>query len=91
MEPDIPPSYLITAEEYGAFLVELFDEWYEDGYPTISIRTFDAFLQSYLEVPSNLCVHGDKCDSGIVVEYNGDIYPCDFFVDASHRLGNILE
>jgi uncharacterized protein len=25
-----------------------------------------------------------------VVESNGDVYPCDFFVDASWRLGNVL-
>ena len=31
----------------------------------------------------------ETCDSYVVVEYNGDIYPCDFFVHPGWRLGNI--
>jgi uncharacterized protein len=27
----------------------------------------------------------------IVVEHNGDFYSCDHFVDADHRIGNIIE
>ena len=91
VEPEKAAAYLITPEEYGEFLVELFDEWYEGGFPATSVRTFDAILQSYLGMPSDLCLYGERCDSGIVVEYNGDIYPCDFYVSEAHRLGNVLE
>ncbi|GAH46004.1 unnamed protein product, partial [marine sediment metagenome] len=31
-----------------------------------------------------------KCANYIVVEWNGDIYPCDFFVYEKYKLGNIL-
>ena len=91
VEPDVAPSYLITPEEYGEFLIDLFDEWYEGGFPTTSVRTFDAILQSYLGMPNDFCVYSERCDSGIVVEYNGDIYPCDFYVSEDRRLGNIME
>jgi uncharacterized protein len=91
VEPDVPPAYLITAEEYGEFLVQLFDEWYEGGFPSMSVRTFDAVLQSYLGLPNDLCVYGEKCDAGIVVEYNGDVYPCDFYISEHWRLGNAVE
>jgi uncharacterized protein len=33
----------------------------------------------------------EACDSYAVVEYNGDVYPCDFFVEREWKLGNILE
>jgi uncharacterized protein len=89
-EPEKPAAYSISPEEYGEFLVQLFDEWYQDGKPRISIRTFDSFLQSYLGAPNELCVHGDSCTAALVVEYNGDVYPCDFFVHPSWKLGNIL-
>ncbi len=89
-DPEKPAAYLISPEEYGEFLVQLFDEWYEDGRPTISIRTFDSFLQSCLGVPSELCVHGDSCGGALVVEYNGDVYPCDFYVHAHWKLGNVF-
>jgi uncharacterized protein len=31
----------------------------------------------------------ETCDSYAVVEYNGDVYPCDFFVEQSWKLGNV--
>jgi uncharacterized protein len=31
----------------------------------------------------------ETCDSYVVIEYNGDVYPCDFFVESSWKLGNI--
>ena len=31
----------------------------------------------------------ESCDSYVVVEYNGDIYPCDFFVEGGWKLGNV--
>jgi len=91
VEPDLPSAYLITAEEYGEFLAGLFDEWYENGFPSTSVRTFDAILQSYLGVPNELCVYGEECNAGIVVEYNGDVYPCDFYISEHWRLGNVVE
>lgn len=30
------------------------------------------------------------CDSYVVVEYNGDIYPCDFFVERDWKIGNMM-
>jgi uncharacterized protein len=89
--PEAAPTYLITPEQYGRFLCEIFDEWYENGFPTISIRIFDNFLQNYLGMPAELCVHSDTCDAGIVVEHNGDLYPCDFYIHPAWRLGNIME
>jgi uncharacterized protein len=31
----------------------------------------------------------ETCDSYVVVEYNGDVYPCDFFVEKDWKLGNV--
>lgn len=32
----------------------------------------------------------ETCDSYAVVEYNGDVFPCDFFVEKDWKLGNVL-
>src|SRR5260370_232987 len=32
----------------------------------------------------------ETCDSYVVVEYNGDVYPCDFFVEGVWKLGNVV-
>jgi uncharacterized protein len=34
---------------------------------------------------------GRNCQQYLVVEHNGDIYPCDFFVEPQLRLGNVLD
>ena len=91
IEPEKPPAYLVSSEQYGEFLTDLFDEWYQDGIPRISIRTFDNFLQSYLGIQNELCAHSDNCNAGIVVEYNGDVYPCDFYIHPQWKLGNIFQ
>lgn len=89
--PDEPATYLVNREQYGQFLVDAFDAWYDDGFPTVSVRLFDTFLQSLLGTRPGMCVHSDRCDSGIVVEYNGDVFPCDFYVHPRWRLGNVME
>lgn len=91
IQPLKSPSYLITPEKYAEFLVALFDEWYGNGTPTVSVRIFDNFLESYLGVQNELCVHSRSCNSGIVVEHNGDVYPCDFYIHPRWKLGNIFE
>ena len=88
-EPDKPPRYLITPEEYGAFMCEAFDIWYGDGNPTFSIRFFDNMLQSYLNREPDLCIHRSMCPTSLVLEQNGDAYPCDFYINDAHRLGNV--
>ena len=83
--------YLISAEAYGAFLCRTFDEWWNGGYPTVSVLSFDALLQALLRLPQDLCIHAPRCSSALVVEWNGDTYPCDFFIHGDHYLGNVLE
>lgn len=90
-DPYKPPAYLISPQEYGHFLTEAFDLWYEGGAPTTSIRIFDNFLQSHLGIPNDQCVHSDSCNAGIVIEYDGSAYPCDFYVHPDWKLGNVTE
>jgi uncharacterized protein len=35
------------------------------------------------------CAMHETCDNYVVVEYNGDVYPCDFFVERGWLLGNV--
>lgn len=89
--PYSPANYRITSAEYGQFLIELFDEWYGDGAPQLSIRIFNNFLQSSLSLPNDACVHSESCNGGLIVEYDGDVYPCDFYITPEYRLGNVVE
>ncbi len=84
----------VSGPEYGRFLMRLFDLWWDDlegTSPVTQIRLFDASLHPYLGLPSSLCLFRPTCGDYLVVEHNGDVYPCDFFVEPRWRLGNLLE
>jgi uncharacterized protein len=83
--------FAINGEEWGEFLCNLFDEWYPRDIHRVSIRHFDTILQKMVDGTANVCTIGRNCCQYFVVEYNGDIYPCDFFVQASLKIGNVME
>ncbi len=84
-----PLPFAITGREWGDFLCELFDEWFRSDTLRVSIRHFDSVLVKMVDGIANVCAMGKNCRQYFVVEHNGDIYPCDFFVDAQLRLGNV--
>jgi uncharacterized protein len=80
--------YTITAEQYGRFLCETFDVWWPDR-RKMRVRFFDNIAEALAGQKPGTCTMHETCDSYVVVEYNGDVYPCDFFVEGSWKLGNI--
>lgn len=84
-------SFSIKAKQWGNFLCELFDCWYPNDVTNISIRLFDSILYYLIKGQSNVCDMDRKCLSYFVIEYNGDVYPCDFFVQKDLKLGNIIK
>lgn len=84
--------YAIDGEAWGGFLCELFDEWRSAGDERrVSIRHFDSLLELLVHGRANVCTLGRDCCQYLVVEYNGDLYPCDFFVDQRLRIGNLQD
>ena len=86
-----PMSYTVGAREWGNFMCEIFDEWIRRDSRRVSIRLFDSILTLMVEGSYSICWMGDTCCQYFVVEYNGDIYPCDFFVALQGKLGNITD
>ena len=86
-----PLPFAISGEEWGGFLCELFDEWIKTDTHTVSVRLFDALLGMLVDGRPTQCTLGRDCRQYLVVEHNGDIYPCDFFVRPEMRLGNITD
>jgi len=80
----------ISGEQWGEFLCAIFDAWLADA-ETISVRAFDAVLSSFLHGGAGLCTMGTDCCQSLVVEHNGDVYPCDFFVQPELLLGNVRD
>ncbi|GMW01005.1 MAG: anaerobic sulfatase maturase [Candidatus Hydrogenedentota bacterium] len=81
----------VPVEAYGEFLCDTFDYWAREGMGRVSIRDFDAMLTTRAGLPGGMCVYGDRCNGYIVIEHNGDVYPCDFFVYGDWKLGNVKD
>jgi len=84
-----PAPWSITGEEWGRFHIDLYDEWQQNDTRRVSIRYFDSILQLLVNGRYAQCTMGGNCAGYLVVEHNGDVYPCDFFVTDELRLGNI--
>lgn len=81
--------FSINGEDWGDFLCDLFDEWIKKDTNKISIRLFDSII-NYLVLGSySVCYMDNNCCQYFVVEYDGSIYPCDFFVRKDLILGNV--
>lgn len=85
-----PLPFTILPEQWGAFLEGIYEQWLSDG-GKVSVRLFDAILARLVGQEPVMCSMGRDCRQYVLVEYNGDIYPCDFFVRPELRLGNILD
>lgn len=88
-EGELAP-YAITGQEWGDFLGEIFDLWHRSDTRRVSIRHHDALMAFFLDGSRQMCTMGGRCDDYLVVEHNGDVYPCDFFVEPDLRIGNIM-
>jgi len=83
--------YSITPEGYGNFLIELFDLWWKER-ERVSIRLFDSLLEKLITGENkSFCPLSSTCGNYVVVEHDGSVYPCDFFVRKEWLLGNIME
>lgn len=83
--------FSLTPEKYSYFLKMLFDLWYRDvmkGH-IISIRYFDNLLQLLMGYPPEACGMVGHCNCQFIIEANGGVYPCDFYVLDKWDLGNI--
>ncbi len=81
----------VTAEQYGRFLIDVFEEWVRRDVGEVYVQMFDVALANWFGEPPGLCVHSETCGSALALEHNGDLYSCDHFVEPSYRLGNIAE
>jgi uncharacterized protein len=93
-DPTRAASFSVSAEAYGQFLTTTFDLWYKDfeaGKKQTTIRFFDSVFHSYVGVDPPDCNLQPECGTYTVVEYNGDVYSCDFFVEPDWKLGNIMQ
>jgi uncharacterized protein len=78
----------VGGEQYGRFLIDIFEEWVRRDVGQIYVQLFDVTLEAYFG-RHLLCIHAPTCGYGPALEHNGDLYTCDHFVEPGQKLGNI--
>jgi len=81
----------VPPEGFGRFLAAVFDEWQGRDVGRAYVMAFESLVGHFLGAPPGQCVHAARCGRALALEHNGDLYACDHYVDAEHRLGNVTE
>lgn len=82
----------VRPEQFGAFLVTIFDEWVRNDVGSVYVQTFDAALRNWMGARSSgMCVFDETCGHALALEHNGDLYSCDHFVEPRHHVGNLKD
>lgn len=86
-------GYHLSVREYEEFLVRIFDLWFENFKKGryVSIRHLDNWLSMLLGERPEACNMAGRCSVQFVVEGDGGVYPCDFYVLDEWRMGTVGE
>jgi uncharacterized protein len=79
----------VSSDQWGRFLIAIFDEWVRRDVGNVFIQMFDAALASWVGAPASMCIFAETCGDAVALEHNGDVYSCDHFVEPRYLLGNI--
>lgn len=96
--PEANPNYQfsmtdwsVVPEEYGNFLISIFDQWVRNDVGKIFVMNFEWALNSAINGISGVCQFAPQCGNAGILEHNGDIYSCDHYVYPQYKIGNILD
>ncbi len=81
----------VTADQYGRFLIEIFEDWVRRDVGTVYVQMFDVALANWVGAPPGLCIHSETCGDAVALEHTGDLYACDHFVEPDYLVGNIAD
>ena len=81
--------FSVTPEQWGNFLIGVFNEWIKADVGEVFVQLFDATLANWVGAQPGVCTMARECGHAGVMEWNGDLYSCDHFVFPEYKLGNI--
>lgn len=81
----------VTGRQFGEFMIAIFDEWVRRDVGSTFVQIFDLALGIWFGHRSTLCVFAETCGDQLALEHNGDLFPCDHFVEPGLKLGNLVE
>ena len=86
-------EFMPSGENFAIFLKELFKRWYKDFLRGEEVRVtyFENLIYKKAGNRLNNCSMNGLCSVECVVESDGNVYPCDFYVADRYLLGNLKE
>ena len=81
----------VKPEQWGRFLIAIFEEWVRRDVGRVFVQMFDAALASWVGAPPAMCIFSATCGNAVALEHNGDVYSCDHYVEPEYLLGNIQQ
>jgi uncharacterized protein len=88
-EPPVT-EWTVLPEDYGNFLITIFDEWVRNDVGSMFVMNFEWALVSYIGLEMPACFFSPECGNAGIIEHNGDVYSCDHFMYPRYLLGNVL-
>lgn len=81
----------LKPEEFATFYIDVFELWFQElqknHYRSISL--FDNLIPMFAGRPPQQCGYLGFCTMQFVIEADGSVYPCDFYVLDQYKIGNI--
>jgi uncharacterized protein len=71
--------HALTAAQWLSCLIELFESWLELNDAAVRVRELDGMLAWTRSKTANLCSYRGLCHQWFVVDYTGELYPCERF------------
>ena len=86
-------SFVLTPECFAYFYIHLFELWKRDydKNEIVSVKLFDDIINLLVYEKCTACGITGHCSPQLVVEADGSVYPCDFYVLDRYKIGNITE
>lgn len=89
---EMDAKFALTPELFSSFYKRFFDLWvseWQNGHYR-SVGLFDNLLMMLNDLPPITCGLLGQCSLQLVVESDGSVYPCDFYVLDEYKGGSIV-
>jgi len=86
-----PLPFSVGGEEFGDFLIAAFERWLRRDVGVVNERIFNCLMGYFARGEPNLCTFRAHCGEYMAVERGGELFPCDFYIQPEHKLGDLGE
>lgn len=85
--------WALTSRRFYEFYTALFPLWQKQALAGnyISVKLFDDIVNQFVRGQATACGMDGQCRPQNIVEADGGVYPCDFYVLDAYRLGNFCD